>query len=43
MLYQLLNQMLWELKVSHAAVGPADEWPSVELLSGNKVYVITMM
>ena len=29
-LYQLLNQMLWELKVSHAVVGPADKWPSVE-------------
>jgi carboxyl-terminal processing protease len=29
-LYQLLNQMLWELNVSHAAVGPADEWPSAE-------------
>ena len=25
--YQLLNQMLWELNVSHAAVGPADKWP----------------
>jgi carboxyl-terminal processing protease len=29
-LYQHLNQMLWELKVSHAAVGPIDEWPSAE-------------
>jgi len=29
-LYQHLNQMLWELKVSHAAVGPAEDWPSVE-------------
>ena len=29
-LYQLLNQMLWELNVSHAVVGPADKWPSVE-------------
>jgi carboxyl-terminal processing protease len=29
-LYQLLNQMLWELKVSHAAVGPAEEWLSAE-------------
>ncbi len=28
--YQLLNQMLWELNVSHTGVGPADEWPSVE-------------
>jgi carboxyl-terminal processing protease len=31
-LYQLLNQMLWELKVSHAAVGPIEEWPSAEPL-----------
>lgn len=29
-LYQLLNQMLWELNVSHAAVGPADMWPPAE-------------
>ena len=29
-LYELLNQMLWELKVSHTAVGPADMWPAVE-------------
>ena len=29
-LYQLLNQMLWELKVSHTGVGPVDEWPNVE-------------
>jgi carboxyl-terminal processing protease len=29
-LYQLLNQMIWELKVSHAAVGPAEEWLSAE-------------
>jgi carboxyl-terminal processing protease len=29
-LYQLLNQMLWELNVSHAGVGPAEMWPSVE-------------
>ena len=29
-LYQRLNQMLWELNVSHTGVGPADEWPSVE-------------
>ena len=29
-LYQLLNQMLWELKVSHIAVGPVDAWPSAE-------------
>jgi len=29
-LYRLLNQMLWELKVSHAAVGPAEEWLSAE-------------
>ena len=28
--YQLLNQMLWELKVSHTAVGPAEAWPAVE-------------
>lgn len=30
--YQFLNQMLWELKASHAAVGPAEAWPSVEPL-----------
>jgi len=29
-LYQLLNQMLWELNVSHTGVGPADVWPSIE-------------
>jgi len=29
-LYELLNQMLWELKVSHTAVGPAEEWLSAE-------------
>lgn len=29
-LYRLLNQMLWELNVSHAGVGPADIWPSIE-------------
>jgi carboxyl-terminal processing protease len=29
-LYQLLNRMIWELKVSHAAVGPAEEWLSAE-------------
>jgi hypothetical protein len=29
-LYQLLNQMLWELNVSHTGVGPADMWPSIE-------------
>ena len=29
-LYQLLNQMLWELNVSHIGVGPVDVWPSVE-------------
>jgi carboxyl-terminal processing protease len=28
--YQLLNQMLWELNVSHVGVGPIDAWPSVE-------------
>jgi C-terminal processing protease CtpA/Prc len=28
--YQLLNQMLWELNVSHVGVGPVDIWPSVE-------------
>jgi carboxyl-terminal processing protease len=28
--YQLLNQMLWGLKVSHTAVGPAEGWPAVE-------------
>jgi len=28
--YDLLNQMLWELNVSHVGVGPADMWPSVE-------------
>jgi len=30
MLYELLNQMLWELNNSHSGVGPADMWPSVE-------------
>jgi C-terminal peptidase prc len=29
-LYQLLNQMLWELNVSHTGVGPADLWWTVE-------------
>jgi len=29
-LYQVLNQMLWELNVSHVGVGPVDVWPSVE-------------
>jgi C-terminal peptidase prc len=29
-LYHLLNQMLWELNVSHAAVGPLDRWPAAE-------------
>jgi len=29
-LYRLLNQMLWELNVSHAAVGPLEEWPAAE-------------
>ena len=29
-LYQLLNQMIWELNVSHAGVWPADQWPSIE-------------
>jgi len=29
-LYQVLNQMLWELNVSHVGVGPVDMWPSVE-------------
>ncbi len=29
-LYQILNQMLWELNVSHVGVGPVDVWPSVE-------------
>jgi carboxyl-terminal processing protease len=28
--YWLLNQMLWELKISHTAVGPAEAWPAVE-------------
>lgn len=28
--YHLLNQMLWELNVSHAGVGPAEMWPSVQ-------------
>ncbi len=28
--YQVLNQMLWELNVSHVGVGPADAWPSIE-------------
>jgi len=32
-LYQLLNQMLWELNVSHTGVGPASLWPSVEPVS----------
>ena len=29
-LYQLLNQMLWELNVSHIGVGPVTVWPSIE-------------
>ncbi len=29
-LYQLLNQMLWELKVSHAGVFPEGMWSSIE-------------
>jgi carboxyl-terminal processing protease len=28
--YELLNQMLWELNVSHTGVGPVDMWPSIE-------------
>lgn len=28
--YELLNQMLWELNVSHTGVGPKEVWPSVE-------------
>ncbi|MEE8568428.1 MAG: S41 family peptidase [Anaerolineales bacterium] len=28
--YQLLNQMLWGLNVSHTGVGPADMWHSIE-------------
>jgi carboxyl-terminal processing protease len=28
--YQLLNQMLWELNVSHAVVGPAELWSPSE-------------
>jgi hypothetical protein len=28
--YRLLNQMLWELEVSHAAVGPVAMWSAVE-------------
>lgn len=28
--YDLLNQMLWELNVSHVGVGPAEVWPSIE-------------
>jgi C-terminal processing protease CtpA/Prc len=28
--YQLLNQMLWKLNVSHMGVGPADTWSSAE-------------
>ena len=28
--YQLLNQMLWELNVSHVGVGPVTVWPSIE-------------
>ena len=30
MLYQHLNQMLWELNVSHTGVFPASLWPSIE-------------
>ena len=30
MLYQVLNQMLWELNVSHVGVGPVTVWPSIE-------------
>jgi carboxyl-terminal processing protease len=29
-LYQLLNQMLWKLNVSHTGVGPAGMWLSIE-------------
>jgi carboxyl-terminal processing protease len=29
-LYQLLNQMLWKLNVSHMGVGPFDMWSSAE-------------
>jgi hypothetical protein len=29
-LYRLLNQMVWELQVSHAAVGPLEELPAAE-------------
>jgi len=29
-LYQVLNQMLWELNVSHVGVGPVTVWPSIE-------------
>jgi iron(II)-dependent oxidoreductase len=29
-LYQILNQMLWTLDVSHTGVGPGDMWQSVE-------------
>lgn len=28
--YQILNQMLWELDVSHTGVGPEDMWSSIE-------------
>jgi carboxyl-terminal processing protease len=28
--YRILNQMLWELNVSHVGVGTAEQWPSVE-------------
>ena len=29
-LYKLLDQMIWELNVSHAGVWTADQWPSIE-------------
>lgn len=29
-LYKLLNQMIWELNVSHAGVWAADQWPSIQ-------------
>jgi hypothetical protein len=35
-LYQLLNQMLWELNVSHTGVGPADMWSSIEPVAFEK-------
>ena len=35
-LYQLLNQMLWELNVSHTGVGPKEVWPSIEPVAWGK-------